>query len=285
MRTRDWASRLSRPVAAAVGLLLVAAILPSPIDAAAVPVKYHGSRTKPYIALTIDDGYATANCKALADILKVRNVPATYFPYSRVVTNNPTAWRHISAEGFPIADHTVSHPDLTTLSYSGQLWQIKTAKSRIQNVIGKAIAPLLRPPYGAWNYNTRVAAGAAGLKYLVLWDTSFADTTTMSDTRHFNHAMRGTNGSIILCHCGPASTVRIMPKVIAAYRARGLKFVTVEQLLGLKPIGATLTSLPGPTPTPTPTAASTLEPQAPTDPPEAIIARRFELHAPPTLTT
>lgn len=247
MRTRVWASRLGPSVAVALGMFMVTATLPPPTQAAAVPVVSHGSRTKPYIALTIDDGWSAANCKALGDILKARNVPATYFPYSNAVTGAPTSWRHISNEGFPIANHTVSHPTMTRLSYSSQLWQIKTAKARIEAVIGRSSAPLFRPPGGAYNWNTRLAAGAAGMKYLVMWDTSFADTTTMSDGAHFNHAMRGTKGSIILCHCGPASTVRIMAKVIAAYRARGLQFVTVQQLLGLKPI-PTATATPTPSP-------------------------------------
>jgi peptidoglycan/xylan/chitin deacetylase (PgdA/CDA1 family) len=219
-----------------MGLFLLTATLPPPAQAAAVPVVSHGPRTKPYIALTIDDGYNATNCKALADILKARNVPATYFPYSRAVTGSPAAWRHISSEGFPIANHTVSHPTMTRLSYSSQVWQIRTAKARIEAVIGRGTARLFRPPGGAWNYNTRLAAGAAGMKYIVMWDTSFADTANITDAAHFNHAMRGTNGSIILCHCGPASTVRIMAKVIAAYKARGMKFVTVQQMFGLQPM-------------------------------------------------
>lgn len=239
MGTRLWISRLTNAVVAATALFLLGSVLPPRVDAAAVPVLYHGSRTRPYVALTIDDGYNAPNCRAIADILKARNVPATYFPYSREVTNAPWTWRHISSEGFPIANHSVSHPDMTTLSYSEQLWQIKTAKARVEAVIGRKMASLFRPPYGAYNYKTRLAAGAASMKYLVLWDTTFADTASMTDAAHFNHAMRGTNGSIILCHCGPASTVRIMAKVIAAYRARGLRFVTVQQLLGLVPVPAT----------------------------------------------
>jgi peptidoglycan/xylan/chitin deacetylase (PgdA/CDA1 family) len=253
----------SRAVGLALGLLLVSALVPPPAEAAAAIVVYHGSRLKPYIALTIDDGYSPANCRRIADILQRAHVPATYFPYGKVFGGSPSTWRYISAR-FPVANHTYSHPVMTRLSYSSQLWEIQKAQQRFRTVTGRKMAPLLRPPYGAYNMTTRRAAAAAGVKYLVMWDTSFADTATASDAAHLRAATRGTKGSIILLHCGPASTVRILPKVIATYKARGLKFVTVQQLLGL-PSGS-------PTPAPSPTASPTASPSpwpsqwsAPTD--------------------
>ena len=181
-------------------------------------------RHRPEIALTIDDGYNSANCRRIANILRAKNVPATYFPYARVFSGAPATWRYISSRGFRVGNHTVSHPFMTRLSYSSQLQQITRAqrilpeRHRTDHASGCSALP-----YGSYNLDTRRAAGAAGIRYLVLWDTTFADTATMSDAAHFRHAMRGTKGSIILLHCGPASSVRILPRVIAAYRARGLR--------------------------------------------------------------
>jgi peptidoglycan/xylan/chitin deacetylase (PgdA/CDA1 family) len=245
------ASRLSRVVVATLTLLVLGTLVPPPAEAAVASVVYHGSRHRPYIALTIDDGYNSANCR-LANILRASNVPATYFPYAGVFNGAPATWRYISSWGFRIGNHTVSHPFMTRLTYSSQLQQITRAQRILRNVTGQTMLPLFRPPYGSYNLDTRRAAGAAGIKYLVLWDTTFADTATMSDAAHFRHAMGGTKGSIILLHCGPASSVRILPRVIAAYRARGLQFVTVEKLLGLTP-----TPTPTPTPEPSPSSSST----------------------------
>lgn len=239
-------------------LLLSTIVLPA---AAADPkVVYHGSRQRPWIALTIDDGWSSTNCRRIADILLARQVPATFFPYARVIRDNPATWRYISAKGFRIANHTVSHPFMTRLSYSGQLDQIKRAARILRNKTGRSMLPLFRPPYGSYNSTTRRAAKVAGIKDVVMWDTTFADTVTMSDAAHLRQALRGTRGSIILLHCGPASTVRILPRVIAAYRARGFKFVTVEQMLGLEPNPS-----PSPTPQPTPSPTSTATP-SPTPP-------------------
>jgi len=43
----------------------------------------------------------------------------------------------------------------------------------------------------------------------------------------------GTNGSVVLLHCGPDATPWLLPSLIAAYRARGFRFVTIPQLLGV----------------------------------------------------
>lgn len=46
-------------------------------------------------------------------------------------------------------------------------------------------------------------------------------------------AERGTNGSVVLLHCGPNATPYLLPDLIAFYRRRGFRFVTVPKLLGL----------------------------------------------------
>ena len=46
-------------------------------------------------------------------------------------------------------------------------------------------------------------------------------------------AEAGTNGSILLMHAGPANTPRALPAIIAWYRARGFRFVTVPELMEL----------------------------------------------------
>ena len=106
-------------------------------------------RHRPEIALTIDDGYNSANCRRIANILRAKNVPATYFPYARVSSGAPATWRYISSHGFRIGNHTVSHPFMTRLSYSSQLQQITRAQRIYRNVTGQTMLRLFRPPYGS----------------------------------------------------------------------------------------------------------------------------------------
>ena len=46
-------------------------------------------------------------------------------------------------------------------------------------------------------------------------------------------ALSGRNGSVVVLHCGPKATPRILRRIINGYRARGFGFVTVPVLLGM----------------------------------------------------
>lgn len=229
-----------------VGLLLLAAA--TPVDAAAVRIVRHGPRTENRIALTIDDGWNTPNCKAMLQILERERVPATFFPIARYVKAHPTFWGEVARLGYPIGNHTQDHTTLSKLGYQAQLDEIVRARDTMA-AAGIPMIPILRPPAGAWNADTLLAAEAAGYTQLLIWDTSVADTSGHgSDASHLRQASRGHPGSIVLMHCGPDMTVRLLPRIIETYRSRGYTFVTVPQLLGL----------PGPVPRFVPTPVEPL---------------------------
>jgi peptidoglycan/xylan/chitin deacetylase (PgdA/CDA1 family) len=217
---------------------LIALVAATPTSAAGIKIVRHGPRTDNVVALTFDDGWSLSRCQAILSILEREHVAATFFPISIYVKRDAWFWRKVAALGYPIANHTVHHLDLSKLSYQQQLDEIARARDTIARV-GIPITPLFRPPYGAWNDDTLIAAEAAGYTKFMIWDTSMGDTSRLgNDTTHFHDAVRGKAGSIVLMHCGPGITPRLLPKVIASYRQRGFRFVTVPQLLGM----------PGPTP-------------------------------------
>jgi peptidoglycan/xylan/chitin deacetylase (PgdA/CDA1 family) len=66
----------------------------------------------------------------------------------------------------------------------------------------------------------------------VLWTDDPADYATppakvlMTRTIDWAH-----NGGIILIHDGLAETVKLLPQLLQALRARGFEFVTIDQML------------------------------------------------------
>lgn len=221
--------------------LLLALVLPSSTVAAAsyANVVSHGSRTVKTIALTFDDGWGTANCQKIVNILEATKTPATFLPNAKWVVAAPTFWRHVAALGFPLANHTYSHPDLTRLSYAAQFAQINSDRLTVERITGKPMVHMLRPPFGAYNTTTRRAAAAAGFPTLLMWDTSFADSSRRTNgglwplSAYFRAATKGTDGSVILGHCGSPVDYQILKSVIANYRARGFTFVTIPQMFHL----------------------------------------------------
>lgn len=193
----------------------------------------HGSRTRPVVALTFDDGWDADATRRIVSILRAEHVTATFFPYGIAVRRDPELWRQIAEDGFPIGNHTQSHADLTRLGAAGVRAQFRVDQQTVEPIIGRQLIPFARPPYGAWNETTTRAASADGYRALVLWDVDSRDWSGIRASAIVTRASAGRNGSIVLMHAGPEQTVHALKSIIAAYRARGFDFVTVPQILGM----------------------------------------------------
>ena len=216
-------------------LLLAAVFLASSgpeVAAARARVIFHGDRAHRVIALTFDDGWGIDECRSILRTLRTMHVTATFFPNSIYASSAPHFWHRVASLGFPIGNHTASHPDLTTLPRRRIRNQIARDEHAMEAITGKPMIKVFRPPYGAYNRTVLQVAYRLGYKTALLWDTTDADTSSgVSDRAHLRAAMRGTNGSVLLMHCGPSVTPRILPDIVRGYRQRGFKFVTVPQLL------------------------------------------------------
>jgi peptidoglycan/xylan/chitin deacetylase (PgdA/CDA1 family) len=209
-------------------LLMVAA----PVSAASNIPDYHGSRHVKVVALTFDDGYSPLRVRQILAILESNHVPATFFPYANAMKLSPTTWRMVAKAGYPVGDHTISHPDLTTLSTASDRSQICGFRHIADPILGKASLDWFRPPYGAWNARIAAVAASCGYGHMLLWDVDTRDWSGISSSLIASRALGGTDGSIILMHAGPANTPAALQRIINGYRARGFKFVTIPQLLG-----------------------------------------------------
>ncbi len=215
------------------GALLLGQVLSAHAAGGQDPI-YRGPTTDQTIALTFDDGYASERCLQIADILTEYRVPATWFPNGRHVVAAPKVWRSI-AERFPIANHTMNHPSLVGLSVRKVKRLLLSNEAAIEGVTGRPMEHILRPTFGA--YDDHVLRAARELDYrVVLWDVTAADTSPRGTDRGVAvNALRGGAGSIILMHCGPEVTPRILPIVIARYACKGYRFATLGALLEGKP--------------------------------------------------
>jgi peptidoglycan/xylan/chitin deacetylase (PgdA/CDA1 family) len=232
------------PVASALVLSLVvpgvaAATGPETAATTTTPgparLAFNGSRAEPVVALTFDDGASAGNTRRIFEILRVEGVPATFFPYAYKVRANPALWREIAQAGYPIAHHSLSHSDLTKVSEPRLYYEIRFAQQVIEGITGRPMLRVLRPPYGARDERLARVAGELGYPTLLLWDTESRDTSRRaSSSTIYKRAIAGRNGSVVLLHAGPDVTPTILREIIASYRARGFRFVTVAELLGPK---------------------------------------------------
>lgn len=234
-------------LAAAMGMtaaLLAGAVLPASardLD----PVIYGGPTTHPTIALTFDDGYAPERCLEIASILDEHGIQATWFPNGINVRRAPDIWRRI-ARRHPIANHTLTHASLVGLRPKRIKDELLTNERAIERVTGRPMLPILRPTFGA--YDDKVVRTAQQLGYrVVMWSLSAADTSPKGTDRGIaQRALRGGPGAIILMHCGPEVTPRILPVVIARYACAGYRFAALDDLLAGSPGVAARVSCPPP---------------------------------------
>lgn len=231
MATRQLTRRAFLALAGQGVLLGVAA---SAVRGATLAPIFHGPRDERVLALTIDDGWSPVRTSAIFDVLERLGVAATFFPYAHAAERDRGLWRAIADAGYPIGNHSRTHPDMTRLAPAAREAEIVEARAAIETMIGQPMLRVFRPPYGAYDPALLALAAKTGFPTVLLWDTSDADTA-----RHATRdqliaaALRGQAGSVVLAHGGPALTPLILPVVIARYRDLGFRFVSVPDLLGL----------------------------------------------------
>lgn len=187
----------------------------------------------PYVALTFDDGPHATNTPRLLDILRARNVKATFYVIGRSVDANPGILRRTVAEGHEIGNHTYTHPNLSKLSSAAVNAEITKCDDAIMRAAG--IRPkTLRPPYGALLQNQRQMIQSTYGYPTIMWSVDPLDWKRPGPGVVTSRILSGTNnGAIILVHDLHASSVDAMPATIDSLLRKGYRFVTVSQLIAM----------------------------------------------------
>ncbi|MFD8644901.1 polysaccharide deacetylase family protein [Streptomyces zaomyceticus] len=158
-----------------------------------VPVVSHIETTDPVVFITIDDGWF--HDPAAAKLLLDRRVPASLFLLPGAYSYDSGYFHTLLNQGSSrVENHTVNHPDLTTLDAAGQ--KAEVCGARDQHLARFGDGPrLLRPPYGVYDATTLTAARACGAKALVTWTY---DLTTWGQWTPPTPTLKA--GDIILLH-------------------------------------------------------------------------------------
>ncbi|MET3983910.1 peptidoglycan/xylan/chitin deacetylase (PgdA/CDA1 family) [Streptomyces sp. PvR034] len=178
------------------------------------PVVSHVPTTDKVVFITIDDGWN--HDPAAARTLIDKRVPVSLFLLPGATSYDTGYFTDLIEQGrATVENHTVDHPDLTTLDAAGKDAQVCGARERLRGTFGRA-PQLLRPPYGAVNDDVRLAAKACGAKALITWTHDF---TTWSQTPP---TPRLQAGDIVLLHFTPTLEADL-ERALGAAKAAGLK--------------------------------------------------------------
>jgi peptidoglycan/xylan/chitin deacetylase (PgdA/CDA1 family) len=182
------------------------------------------------VALTFDDG-PCANTEKVLEILKKYDAKATFFFVGSRAEHQFISVQDVVAQGNEVANHTWSHAELRGMDAPEIGEEIDRAQQLLAAETGSA--PLfVRPRSGKLDANASKAIWSRGL-LLVLWSTHPGDVSPSPAPEVIvRGATRGTRpGSIVLMHETNANTIVALPGILAELHRRGLKPVTLSQLL------------------------------------------------------
>jgi peptidoglycan/xylan/chitin deacetylase (PgdA/CDA1 family) len=216
----------------------------------------------PYVAITFDDGPHRVNTPKLLNLLRERNIKATWFIVGEMARENPDLIRRILAEGHEIGNHTMTHPlNITRLSHEKLEQEVGDTAKLLEDIAGYH-SRLFRPPGG--NTNPEIKQWLYD-KYgysTILWSVDPNDWKRPGVSVVAHRLIAGAHsGAILLCHDIHAPTIAAMPETLDTLLAKGYHFVTVSQLINMETstaaASATPVAVPPPSsPVPAPPAGS-----------------------------
>jgi peptidoglycan/xylan/chitin deacetylase (PgdA/CDA1 family) len=181
------------------------------------------------VTLTFDDGPDPNYTKSILDILKEKQVRATFFVLGENVEANKDLLLRILKEGHEIANHGYIHD--YSKRYS-QFNEIKQADKAIFEVTG-IHTYFYRPPGGFISKDQTEIIIRNGYE-VIHWSVDSRDWSRPGINRIKNNVLSNVfPGAIVLFHDGGgmrSQTVKVLGQVIDELRANNYSFVTLREL-------------------------------------------------------
>lgn len=189
------------------------------------------------IALTIDDGPEPAVTLPVLDILDKYQVKATFFYIGNQAAQYPELCREIIQRGHAIENHSQHHSVFFSMyGYQRMANEIMAGQATLQSITG--IRPtFFRAPAGLRNPFLDPVLKKLGL-LLASWSVRGFDTRVNDADKVKARLIKGLRaGAIVLLHDGNAARtaaneaviVAVLPALLEAASAKGLRFVTLAE--------------------------------------------------------
>ncbi|MBI3549584.1 MAG: polysaccharide deacetylase family protein [Elusimicrobia bacterium] len=199
-----------------------------------------GPSNIPAVAVTLDDGPSQFTGPAL-DKLAAHGAKSTFFMIGQNVGPHAGDARRVVAAGHEVANHTNTHQNFCGGENPARRRQledeVRKAASAIEQATG--VSPkLMRFPYGCSQKWATSAVERMGYG-VVLWSVDCQDWKRPGSDRITRVVLSQVKaGSIILLHDGGgdrSQTVQALGAILSGLSAKGLKAVTVSDLIKANP--------------------------------------------------
>ncbi len=195
-----------------------------------LPILWHGSRTMPLLAVTIDDCYSLGAMHRLLEILRAHaETRLTFFPTGQALINtarrDPQLWPSLYEQGHEFGYHTCYHQPLGDTSVSGLSADLECWREILAGVVGEAPpVHFARPPYGDCRYTFQEFCQDEALT-LAMWSADWGGGRAAAMER----VGRTQPGDIVLMHGRFPDVDNLEPALAALLDVRLCK-VTLSEL-------------------------------------------------------
>ncbi|MFC0471192.1 delta-lactam-biosynthetic de-N-acetylase [Halalkalibacter kiskunsagensis] len=193
-----------------------------------------GDTTKKELYLTFDNGYENGYTAKVLDILKEKEVPATFFVTGHYLNNATELVERMVEEGHIVGNHSWHHPSLPEVGDGRLTNELNKVKERFTEITGVKEMNYLRPPRGQFSERSLVLSEKLGYTN-VFWSMAYKDWEVdkqKGGDYAYNQIMKRIHpGAIMLIHSVSSDNAEALPRVIDDARKQGYEFKSLDDLM------------------------------------------------------
>ena len=198
-----------------------------------------GDSEEKNVALTFDDWPDDIFTPQILDVLKEKNVKATFFVIGKRAEGYPKVMRRIVDESHLVGNHTWSHPNIMKISLEDAKQEVLKTEKLLKSYCDDSAdrIKIFRSPYGSIDPERVEFISNIGYK-IIAWNVDSLDWKGLSAEEVKTNVLENvTEGSIILQHSAGgegedlSGSVEALPEIIDVLKEEGFEFVTIDEIL------------------------------------------------------
>jgi peptidoglycan/xylan/chitin deacetylase (PgdA/CDA1 family) len=183
------------------------------------------------VALTFDDGPDPELTPRILELLDRHHAKASFFCVGQKATAHPAIVREIVRRGHSVENHSYRHsPAFACFGIARMSREIDLAQQVVSGIAGRAPS-FFRAPAGFRSPMLDFVLARRGLQY-VSWTRRGFDSARSDRGRVLERLTRGlAAGDVLLLHDSSPVVLEVLPALLDALAARGLKSVALPSAL------------------------------------------------------
>ena len=186
-----------------------------------------GDRTQPVVYLTFDEGYEYRFTPRILDVLRDKQVQATFFITMDYAKRNPELVERMIREGHAVGNHSTTHPSMPDVTLEQAYRELCELHVYVQQEFDYTMH-LFRFPSGEASDRTLALVQAMGYTS-VFWSFAHRDWDPANQPQDYEAVLQSIhnytqNGTIYLLHAVSETNTELLPAIIDQIRGEGYRF-------------------------------------------------------------